>query len=143
LRKLKLRRYTYDPAKSTLINPVDLITNVPANDDHGGGRLAFGPDQKLYLTRGDNGANWLANYCLPNRAQDLPTAAEIAAKDWSTYVGKILRIDLDGSIPADNPRSTASAAISTHTVTAILKGWHSGRQACFILPSTGPIPTMS
>ena len=103
LRKLKVRRYTYDPAKSSLVSPVDVITNVPANDDHGGGRLAFGPDQKLYLTRGDNGANWLANYCLPNRAQDLPTAAEIAARDWSTYAGKILRIDLDGSIPADNP----------------------------------------
>ena len=103
LRKLKVRRYTYDPAKSSLVSPVDLITNVPAHDDHGGGRLAFGPDQKLYLTRGDNGGNWLANYCMPNRSQDLPTAAEIAARDWSTYVGKILRIDLDGSIPADNP----------------------------------------
>jgi len=103
VRKLKVRRYTYDPAKSSLVSPVDVITNVPANDDHGGGRLAFGPDQKLYLTRGDNGANWLQNYCLPNRAQDLPTAAEITARDWSTYAGKILRIDLDGSIPADNP----------------------------------------
>jgi PQQ-dependent dehydrogenase (s-GDH family) len=103
VRKLKVRRYTYDPGKSSLVSPVDVITNVPANDDHGGGRLAFGPDQKLYLTRGDNGANWLQNYCLPNRAQDLPTAAEIAARDWSTYAGKILRIDLDGSIPADNP----------------------------------------
>ena len=103
LRKLKVRRYTYDPAKSSLVSPVDLITNLPAHDDHGGGRLAFGPDQKLYLTRGDNGGNWLANYCTPNRSQDLPTAAEIAARDWSTYVGKILRLDLDGSIPADNP----------------------------------------
>lgn len=103
LRKLKVRRYTYDAAKSTLIDPVDLISNVPAHDDHGGGRVAFGPDQKLYVTRGDNGGNWLANYCTANRAQDLPTAAEIAAKDWSTYVGKILRLNLDGSIPADNP----------------------------------------
>ena len=102
-RKLKVRRYTYDPAKSALTNPVDLITNLPAHDDHGGGRLAFGPDQKLYLTRGDNGGNWLANYCTPNRSQDLPTAAQVAARDWSTYVGKILRLNLDGSIPADNP----------------------------------------
>ena len=103
LRKFKLRRYTYDAAKSALIDPIDLITNVPAHDDHGGGRVAFGPDQKLYVTRGDNGANWLANYCTQNRAQDLPTAAEIAARDWSTYAGKILRLNLDGSVPADNP----------------------------------------
>jgi PQQ-dependent dehydrogenase (s-GDH family) len=102
-RKLRVQRYTYDRTKQTLVSPVDVITNVPANDDHGGGRLKFGPDQKLYLTRGDNGANWLANYCLPNRAQDLPTAAEVKAHDWSAYAGKILRINLDGTIPADNP----------------------------------------
>ena len=103
LRKLKVRRYTYDTATFTLRDPVDVITNLPAHDDHGGGRLAFGPDQKLYLTRGDNGGNWLANYCSPNLSQDLPTAAQVAARDWSTYVGKILRLNLDGSIPADNP----------------------------------------
>jgi len=102
-RKLKLRRYTYDSANHTLVSPLDLITNVPAHDDHGGGRLIIGPDQKLYLARGDNGANWLANYCMPNRAQDLPVASEVAARDWSAYAGKILRLNLDGTIPADNP----------------------------------------
>jgi PQQ-dependent dehydrogenase (s-GDH family) len=102
-RKLKVRRYTYDSTNSTLTNPLELISNLPAHDDHGGGRLVFGPDQKLYLTRGDNGGNWLANYCTPNISQDLPTAANVAARDWSSYVGKILRLELDGSIPADNP----------------------------------------
>jgi glucose/arabinose dehydrogenase len=28
----------------------------------------------------------------------------VKAKDWSMYQGKILRIELDGSIPADNPQ---------------------------------------
>ncbi len=102
-RRMKLVRYTFRPADGTLAEPLDLVTGLPANDDHGGGRLAFGPDQKLYLTRGDNGANWLQNYCLPSRAQDLPAAAEIAAHDWSAYAGKILRIDPDGAIPSDNP----------------------------------------
>jgi PQQ-dependent dehydrogenase (s-GDH family) len=102
-RRLKVRRYTYDTATSTLTSPLDLITDLPAHDDHGGGRLVLGPDQKLYLTRGDNGGNWLANYCTPNRSQDLPTTAQVTARDWSTYIGKILRLNLDGSIPADNP----------------------------------------
>ena len=102
-RRLKLRRYTYDTAKQTLVNPLDLLSGVPAHDDHGGGRLVIGPDQKLYLTRGDNGGNWLANYCSPIRSQDLPAASEIAARDWSAYAGKILRVNLDGTIPGDNP----------------------------------------
>jgi PQQ-dependent dehydrogenase (s-GDH family) len=102
-RRLKVRRYTYDTVKSALTDPLDVITDLPAHDDHGGGRLVFGPDQKLYLTRGDNGGNWLANYCTPNTSQDLPTTAQVTARDWSTYIGKILRINLDGSIPADNP----------------------------------------
>lgn len=33
----------------------------------------------------------------------LPTAAQVAAKDYSLYPGKILRLNKDGSIPADNP----------------------------------------
>ena len=102
-RRLKVRRYTYNAAKQVLVSPVDVITNLPAHDDHGGGRLVFGPDQKLYLSRGDNGGNWLANYCTPLRSQDLPTASQVAAQDWSTYIGKILRLNPDGSIPDDNP----------------------------------------
>lgn len=102
-RKLKIRRFTYDPTKSTLASPIEVIANVPAHDDHGAGRLTIGPDLKLYVTRGDNGGNWLANYCRPIRSQVLPTAAEVAAKDWGAYEGKILRMNLDGSIPDDNP----------------------------------------
>jgi PQQ-dependent dehydrogenase (s-GDH family) len=113
-RKLKVRRYTYDTANSTLRDPVDIIANLPAHDDHGAGRLAVGPDQKLYLTRGDNGANWLANYCRPNRSQELPTAAQVAAADWTTYEGKILRMNLDGTIPADNP---TLAGVRSHIYT--------------------------
>jgi PQQ-dependent dehydrogenase (s-GDH family) len=103
VRKLRLRRYIYDAAAQTLKSPVTLLDNLPAHDDHGGGRIVFGPDSKLYLSRGDQGSNWLANYCNPNRAQDLPSAAEVAARDWTTYQGKILRLNLDGSIPSDNP----------------------------------------
>jgi PQQ-dependent dehydrogenase (s-GDH family) len=102
-RRIRVRRYTYDRSSQTLKSPVEIIDNVPAHDDHGAGRLEVGPDGKLYFTRGDLGGNWLTNYCLPIRSQDVPTADEIRARDWSTYQGKILRLNLDGSIPDDNP----------------------------------------
>lgn len=103
VRRLRIRRFTYDDRRQLLTSPITVLDDMPAHDDHGGGRLAVGPDGKLYLTRGDQGANFLANYCNINRAQDLPTLDEVRARDWSTYQGKILRLNLDGSIPADNP----------------------------------------
>jgi PQQ-dependent dehydrogenase (s-GDH family) len=49
------------------------------------------------------GNNAGGHRCSPDRSQELPTAEEIARKDWTKYSSKILRINLDGSIPADNP----------------------------------------
>ena len=103
-RNLRVRRYTYDRSTQKLTTPIDVLDGLPAWDDHGGGRLLVGPDGKLYLTRGDHGSNWLANYCNTIRSQELPTADEVRAKDWSKYQGKILRMNLDGSIPDDNPK---------------------------------------
>jgi PQQ-dependent dehydrogenase (s-GDH family) len=102
-RNLRVRRYTYNKSSQTMTAPVDVIDGLSAWDDHGGGRLRVGPDGKLYLTRGDQGSNWLANACNEIRSQQLPTADEIRARDWTKYQGKILRLNLDGSIPGDNP----------------------------------------
>jgi len=102
-RRAAVRRYTYDRGSGTLSDPVDLITGIPANDDHFGGRLAIGPDRRLYLSLGDLGANFGRNRCMPNQAQRLPSQAEVDAGDRSSYQGKILRMELDGSIPGDNP----------------------------------------
>lgn len=101
--RMAVTRYQYDRATDTLANPTDILTGLPAHDDHLGGRLAAGPDRKLYLTIGDQGSNFGGNRCNPNRAQELPTAAQVQARDWTAYQGKILRLDLDGSIPSDNP----------------------------------------
>lgn len=62
------------------------IVQLPSGGDccHKGGRLAFGPDGKLYVTLGDE-----------------HTAS--AAQDTSDPRGKVLRYNPDGSIPADNP----------------------------------------
>ena len=102
-RRLTVRRYRYDQASRVLVDPLDILTGLPTHTDHVGGRLAFGPDRKLYLTIGDQGSNFGGNRCDANHSQTLPTAAQVRAKDWSAYQGKILRLDLDGSIPSDNP----------------------------------------
>ncbi len=101
--RAKIRRYSYDEATQTLDDALDLIANLPGSSDHNSGRLIFGPDEKLYYSIGDQGNNQFGNACLPILAQVLPTAAEVRAKDWTHYPGKVLRLNLDGSIPDDNP----------------------------------------
>ncbi len=61
-----------------------VVTGIPRGDVHNGGRVEFGPDEKLYVTTGE------ANQ--PDLAQDLESLG-----------GKILRVNPDGSIPTDNP----------------------------------------
>src|SRR5690606_7062851 len=69
----KIVRYTYDEASETLGEPLELITGLPASNDHNSGRLKIGPDMKLYYTIGDGGKDQLGNWCIPIEAQRLPT----------------------------------------------------------------------
>jgi glucose/arabinose dehydrogenase len=73
---------TADPNSELLI-----LGGIPSDLDlkqDNGGQMQFGLDGKLYVATGDANA--------PSDAQSLETLA-----------GKILRIDPDGSVPADNP----------------------------------------
>ena len=56
-------------------------------DKHFGGALAFAPDGKLFLTLGERSDR-------PMRPQ---------AQDLGSHMGKIIRINADGSAPQDNP----------------------------------------
>ena len=103
VRRAKIRRYSFDAGSESLVEPFDILTDLPHGPDHGASRIVFGPDGKLYASRGDHGSNFLAYYCEPIRAQELPEADDIAAGNWRDYEGKILRINQDGSIPDDNP----------------------------------------
>jgi glucose/arabinose dehydrogenase len=72
----------------------------PAN--HDGGGLEVGPDGKLYAGVGDTGCN-----------TGKPPAAVPPANYFGTCLsnanGKILRVNLDGSIPDDNPLAAVAA----------------------------------
>ncbi|MES2827048.1 MAG: PQQ-dependent sugar dehydrogenase [Bacteroidota bacterium] len=82
--RMKLRIVRYQLSGDTLVNPFVILKDIPANQNHTGCRLVFGPDRKLYITTGD---------------ADQP----MMAQDLKAYNGKILRVNADGSIPADNP----------------------------------------
>lgn len=61
-----------------------VLTGIPSFTNHNGGRIHLGPDGKLYVSTGDGGES--------SRSQDLHNLG-----------GKILRVNPDGSVPADNP----------------------------------------
>ncbi len=100
----KIVRLTYTAADGKLTNPQTVIAGLPAGNDHVAGRIKVGPDGKLYLTLGDQGNNQLGNVCLPVQSQRIPTRQELDAKDYVSYQGKSLRLNIDGTIPADNPK---------------------------------------
>ena len=80
--KEKIVRYEYNG--HTLINPTILLDNINASGIHNGCRLLISPDLKLFITTGD-----ASNQSTPQNKNALN--------------GKIHRINLDGSIPSDNP----------------------------------------
>ncbi|RIA10064.1 PQQ-dependent dehydrogenase (s-GDH family) [Flavobacteriaceae bacterium MAR_2010_72] len=108
-RKLRIARYTYNYNSGNGFldsgSAVTILEGFDASNDHNSGKLQIGPDLKLYYTVGDQGANQFANACNEIRAQYLPTSGGQTSTtgDKSQYKGKILRINLDGSIPVDNP----------------------------------------
>ncbi|HET9825657.1 MAG TPA: PQQ-dependent sugar dehydrogenase, partial [Chitinophagaceae bacterium] len=63
-RLTKIERYTYTVQRNNkpiLNNPVTVIDNLPGSNDHNSGRLAVGPDSKLYYSIGDMGAGQFDN----------------------------------------------------------------------------------
>ncbi len=102
-RRVRIARYTYDADTDTLSAPLTVLEGLPGSSDHNAGRLLYGSDGMLWYAIGDQGANQYEHYCDLNLALTLPTAEQVEAKDWSAYPGKVLRLAVDGSIPADNP----------------------------------------
>jgi glucose/arabinose dehydrogenase len=85
----RLSRFTASSANPDVVaagSEVQLL-NLPALSsatNHNGGGLHFGADGKLYISVGDN-------------------ANSANAQSFGTPLGKVLRVNPDGSIPPDNP----------------------------------------
>jgi glucose/arabinose dehydrogenase len=81
---VKERLSSFDWDGSALVNEEYLINGINGGWIHDGSRLAISPDNKIMMTTGDIGTG--------SNSQNM-----------NSLNGKMLRINLDGSIPADNP----------------------------------------
>jgi glucose/arabinose dehydrogenase len=86
---IKERLSSFDWNGTTLSNETYLINNIPGNQIHNGARLVISPDSKIIMSTGDTGTGGALS------------------QDLSSNNGKILRINLDGSIPSDNPNPSS------------------------------------
>ncbi|HYI78296.1 MAG TPA: PQQ-dependent sugar dehydrogenase [Chryseolinea sp.] len=80
----KIVRYKEDPSTKAPVFDKVILDQIPGNYLHNVGALEFGPDGKLFATVGE--------IFSPDLAQDP-----------SSLNGKILRMNDDGTVPADNP----------------------------------------
>jgi glucose/arabinose dehydrogenase len=78
---------TQDRANLEQVRIIFRATPTVNNGLHFGSRLAFGPDKMLYVTLGDR-------FDRPNRPK---------VQQLDTHLGKIVRINPNGSTPRDNP----------------------------------------
>lgn len=89
-----------DPAQADPNSSFVIFTTDQTTPFHNGGQLEFGPDGYLYIALGDGG---VSGDDPANTAQDL-----------NSYLGKLLRIDVDNgspySIPPDNPFISVAGA---------------------------------
>ncbi len=80
----RVRVARYRETGETLIDAKTIIEGIPAARYHSGTRLKFGPDAKLYITTGD-------------------ATKQSQAQKLDNLGGKTLRLNDDGTVPADNP----------------------------------------
>jgi glucose/arabinose dehydrogenase len=78
----RLSRFDWNGAE--LSNETILLNDIPGGGIHNGSRLLFTDDGKILMTTGDRGSRSLS-------------------QELDNLNGKVLRLNMDGSIPADNP----------------------------------------
>ena len=90
MQKSRVLRLKSSPDGMTAVGEQVVIEDIPSDGNHQVHTLTIGPDGKLYVNVADGNE-------------------EEAAQDDADLRGKILRLNLDGSVPDDNP--TAGSAV--------------------------------
>ena len=113
-----------EPGAERLADVQVIFRQVPkvASRLHFGSRLAFGNDGRLFITLGER-------YSRKDDAQTL-----------DNHLGKVLRIEADGRVPADNPL-VGRAGLPSNTRLEIWSWGHRNVQGAAIHPLTGELWT--
>ncbi|MEQ8338855.1 MAG: PQQ-dependent sugar dehydrogenase, partial [Cyclobacteriaceae bacterium] len=82
--KSRVVAYRFDSQNEKLDFDTILLDEIPGQTYHNGSRMIISPDNKLLMTMGDAGK-------------------KMNSQDPGSLSGKLLRMNLDGSIPDDNP----------------------------------------
>ncbi|MEM1320517.1 MAG: PQQ-dependent sugar dehydrogenase [Bacteroidota bacterium] len=85
---IRERLVSFEWNGANLVNEVTILDAIPGGGIHNGARLLISTDGKILMTTGDVGNSSLS-------------------QNMNSLSGKLLRINLDGSIPTDNPDPTS------------------------------------
>ncbi|HUF70531.1 MAG TPA: PQQ-dependent sugar dehydrogenase, partial [Longimicrobiales bacterium] len=122
------------------IRAIQQDAGQPERGNHDGGVLRFGPDGKLHIFIGDVGRRGhLQNLpCGPTDRYDCPPGMPFAddqfggpEPDDAHLTGVILRLNPDGTAPADNPFFAAGASMSGEVGANIQKIFSYGHRNSF------------